>query len=95
MTDNNELLAAAKKAGAWIPDAYPSAEGGDAAWKNKMIFDTASLQRFKQEVMREIISMSFDVETEFYQRQEDIKVIALEKFRNNLIKVYYKGQDDE
>lgn len=30
---------------AWFPDGYPSAEGGDDAWKNLVIFEKQDLEK--------------------------------------------------
>jgi hypothetical protein len=44
----------AEQANAWFPGGYPSAEGGDAAWKDAVIFQTKEdLQKFVELIVKE------------------------------------------
>jgi hypothetical protein len=39
--------------GAWFPDGYPSAEGGDECWQNFVIFKKDQLEKFVEVIVRE------------------------------------------
>jgi hypothetical protein len=43
----------AKKSNAWFPDSYPSAEGGDEAWRNLVIFSKEDLEKFVHSIVEE------------------------------------------
>ena len=45
----------AEKADVWYPDAYPSGEGGDDAWKNYAIFDKEDLEKFAKLIVKECV----------------------------------------
>jgi hypothetical protein len=55
MTEKIQKLA--EHAGAWFPQGYPSAEGGDEAWKNSVIFEKADLVKFTQLIVQECIDI--------------------------------------
>ena len=50
---NERIEKLAEQANAWYPDGYPSSEGGDAAWKNLVIFEKADLEKFTELIVRE------------------------------------------
>ena len=45
----------AEQANAWYPQGYPSAEGGDEAWKNLVIFEKEDLQKFAELIVKECV----------------------------------------
>ncbi len=50
---NEKIKKIAEKANAWFPMGYPSAEGGDAAWENLVIFEKEDLQKFAELIIKE------------------------------------------
>ena len=50
---NEKIKELAKQANAWYPNGYPSAEGGDDAWKNLVIFEKEDLEKFAELIVRE------------------------------------------
>lgn len=54
---NKRIQELAEKTNAWFPDGYPSAEGGDAAWQNLVIFEKEDLQKFAELIVKECVSL--------------------------------------
>ena len=50
---NERIRELAEQAKAWYPDGYPSSEGGNAAWRNLVIFEKEDLQKFAELIVRE------------------------------------------
>ena len=50
---NERIKKLAEQAKAWYPDGYPSSEGGDAAWRNLVIFEKQDLEKFAELIIRE------------------------------------------
>ena len=50
---NERIQKLAEQANAWYPDGYPSGEGGDAAWKDLVIFSKQDLEKFAELIVRE------------------------------------------
>lgn len=50
----------ALQANAWYPGGYPSAEGGDEAWKNLVIFDKQDLKKFTELIVNKCIEAAGD-----------------------------------
>jgi hypothetical protein len=50
---NERIKLLAEQANAWYPDGYPSGEGGDAAWKDLVIFEKADLEKFAELIVEE------------------------------------------
>ena len=48
MIMDKEIEKIALQAKAWFPDGYPSSEGGNAAWKNLVIFEKEDLETFAE-----------------------------------------------
>jgi hypothetical protein len=59
---NERIKELADQANAWCPEGYPSPEGGDAAWKNLVIFEKADLEKFAQLIVRECANISNQAE---------------------------------
>lgn len=57
---NDRIKELAEQANAWYPEGYPSAEGGDEAWKNLVIFEKEDLQKFALLIVRECIKVIDD-----------------------------------
>lgn len=53
---NERIKELAAQANAWYPDGYPSSEGGDAAWRNLVIFEKQDLQEFAELIVKECIA---------------------------------------
>ena len=50
---NKRIQELAEQTNAWFPNGYPSGEGGDAEWKNLVIFEKQDLQKFAQLIVKE------------------------------------------
>lgn len=50
---NERIKQLTEQANAWYPDGYPSSEGGDAAWRNLVIFEKQDLQKFAELIVGE------------------------------------------
>ena len=50
---NERIKELAEQANAWYPMGYPSGEGGDAAWKNLVIFEKEDLEKFAELIVQE------------------------------------------
>lgn len=55
---NERIKEFAQQANAWYPDGYPSAEGGDEAWQNLVIFEKEDLEKFAELIVRECMSIA-------------------------------------
>lgn len=55
---NERIKEFAQQANAWYPDGYPSAEGGDEAWQNLVIFEKEDLEKFAELIIRECVSVA-------------------------------------
>ncbi len=53
---NERIKEFAQQANTWYPDGYPSAEGGDEAWQNLVIFEKEDLEKFTELIVRECMS---------------------------------------
>jgi hypothetical protein len=53
MEMNERIKELAEQANAWYPMGYPSGEGGDAAWKNLVIFEKEDLEKFAKLIVKE------------------------------------------
>ena len=62
---NKRIQELAEQTNAWFPDGYPSAEGGDAAWKNLVIFEKEDLQKFAELIVRECAKVIIDNEVDY------------------------------
>ena len=51
---NKRIEELAEQAKAWYPDGYPSGEGGDAAWRNLVIFEKQDLEKFAEQAEKMI-----------------------------------------
>lgn len=66
---NDRIKELAERANAWYPEGYPSAEGGDEAWKNLVIFEKEDLQKFALLIVRECVNIVNSLEQ--YEGQGD------------------------
>ena len=55
---NERIKEFAQQANAWYPDGYPSAEGGDEAWQNLVIFEKEDLEKFTELIVRECMNVA-------------------------------------
>lgn len=53
---NERIQELAEQANAWYPAGYPSAEGGDEAWQNLVIFEKEDLEKFALLIVRKCVS---------------------------------------
>jgi len=66
---NKRIQELAEKTNAWFPDGYPSGEGGDAAWKNLVIFEKEDLQKFAELIVKECVQTLIDNTPERYTNE--------------------------
>jgi len=59
----------AAKSNVWYPEGYPSSEGGDAAWRNLVIFEKEDLQKFADLIVRECVDI---VKQKWIDPDEDV-----------------------
>ena len=78
---NERIRELADQADAWYPQGYPSAEGGDEAWKNLVIFEKEDLQKFAELIVRECANIDFRFKVGMTTDQEsDTGRVILEHF---------------
>lgn len=53
---NQRIQNLAEQSNAWFPEGYPSAEGGDEAWKNLVIFEKTDLEKFAELIVAQLVS---------------------------------------
>ncbi len=66
---NERIKELTEQANAWYPDGYPSAEGGDDAWQNLVIFEKEDLQKFTELIVKEIVSKMAVEGCDFYYNE--------------------------
>lgn len=54
---NERIKEFAQQANAWYPDGYPSAEGGDEAWQNLVIFEKEDLEKFTELIVNNVLNI--------------------------------------
>ena len=67
---NERIQELAKQCNAWYPQGYPSAEGGDAAWQNLVVFDKEDLEKFAALIVAECKQNFYDM---WYKQGMDIR----------------------